>query len=434
MEKPQTEGGEIALTGGASIFGLPSSYSLIFWGALTFLITSRLTLILSFDVAPTSDMGWYYSRALEMLATGRYAEGGVATAYWPVGYPGFLAGLMASMGPGVRVGQLANLVLSIACLVLLHRFCLQRFGDSRVAGLAAVLLAVYPNHMGYSIGLYSEPLYTFLLMIAVVFTQPGSGYGRFALMGLVVGLATLVKAQMILLGPLLLFLLGLKNWLPGAIGSALQRAFVGTLFMAMTIAPWTWRNMVELDALVPVSTNGGMSLLAGNNPSMTTGLDHDFHDGDPIFRSVGFSVVDQVAADRRAKLAAFDWIADNPGRFIALMPKKAFRLWAPDGESEWTFQAGYAGYEDQKVWFRSMRVMNQLLYMALLGAGAFGMVKCLRPRDPATLVVPMLLLFFTALSMVFSGQSRYHAPLMPFVIAYAAWAFVRWWSLRKKSL
>lgn len=430
----QTDRKEITLTGGASILGMPNSFSLIFWGALAFLIASRLTLILSFDVAPTSDMGWYYSRALEILATGRYAEGGVATAYWPVGYPGFLAGLMASLGPSVRVGQLANLVLSVACLVLMHRFCLRRFGDARVAGVAAVLLALYPNHMGYSVGLYSEPLYTFLLLVTVVFTQPGSGYGRFALMGVVVGLATLVKAQMILLGPVLLFLLGLRNWSRGAINSALQRALLGTLFMAMIIAPWTWRNMVEMGASVPVSTNGGMSLLAGNNPSMTTGLNHDFNDSDPIFRSVRFSVADQVAADRRAKLAAFGWIADNPGRFIALMPKKVFRLWAPDGESEWTFQAGYPGYEDQKIWFRSVRVMNQLLYIVLLGGFAFGVAKCLRPRDPATLVVPALLLFFTALSMVFSGQSRYHAPLMPFVIAYAAWAFVRLWSLRKSRL
>lgn len=410
------------------------SYGFVFWGALTYLVASRLTLIVSFDVAPSSDAAWYYARALEMLSTSRYAEGGVATAYWPVGYPGFLAGLMASMGQTVRVGQLANLMLSAACLVLMYRFCLQRFGDSRVAGVAAVLLAVYPNHMGYSVGLFSEPLYTFLLLATVVFTQPGVGYGRIALMGVVVGLATLVKAQMMLLGPILMFFLLLNNWSLGAIGSAFQRVVLGSLFMAITIAPWTWRNQVVMGAPVPISTNGGMSLLSGNNSSMTTALDRDYNDSDPIFKSVKFSVVDQVAADKRAKSAAFSWIGDNPGRFIALMPKKAFRLWVPDGESEWIFQAGYAGYEDQKIWFRSVRVVNQLIYLALLGGFVFGMAKCLRPRDPVTLVVPLLLLFFTALSMVFSGQSRYHSPLMPFVISYAAWAFVRLWSLKKKPL
>lgn len=416
-----------------AISGL-GSYGLVFWGALTFLVASRLTLILSLEVTPSSDAAWYYSRALEMLATSRYAEAGVATAYWPVGYPGFLAGLMALMGHTVRVGQLANLMLSAACLVLMYRFCLQRFSDTRIAGAAAVLLAIYPNHMGYSVGLFSEPLYTCLLLATVVFTQPGVGYGRIALMGVIVGLATLVKAQMMLLGPILMFFLLLNNWSRDAIGSAFQRAVFGSLFMAITIAPWTWRNQVVMGAPVPISTNGGMSLLSGNNSSMTTALDHDYSDSDPIFKSVKFSVSDQVAADKRAKSAAFGWISDNPSRFIALMPKKAFRLWVPDGESEWVFQAGYAGYNEQKLWFRSVRVINQLIYLALLGGFAFGMAKCLRLRDPVTLVVPLLLLFFTALSMVFSGQSRYHSPLMPFVIAYAAWAFVRFWTLKKKSI
>jgi hypothetical protein len=48
-----------------------------------------------------------------------------------------------------------------------------------------------------------------------------------------------------------------------------------------------------------------------------------------------------------------------------------------------------------------------------------------RWRDPQTLVAPLLLLYFTAISLVFSGQSRYHAPLMPFVIGYAAWTLAR---------
>lgn len=441
MANIKTEGKEVKRAGEAfadvkaaldpSLIRWADAYDFVFWSALAFLIASRLTLILSFDVAPSSDMAWYYGRALELLANARYAEKGVATAYWPVGYPGFLAGVMASMGQTVRVGQLANLMLSVTGLVLMHRFCLQRFGDGRVAGVAAVLLAVYPNHMGYSVGLYSEPLYTFLLLVTVVFTPTGAGYGRFALMGLVLGLATLVKAQTMLLGPGLLFLLGLHNWSLGAIRSAFQRAALGTMFMAMAIAPWTWRNQVVMGAPVPVSTNGGMSLLAGNNPSMTSALNYDFNERDPIFQSVKFSVADQVAADQRARSAALGWIADNPGRFIALMPKKLFRLWAPDGESEWSFQAGYVGYEEQKIWFRAVRWLNQLLYIALLGGFAVGTARCLRLRDPSTLVVPVLLLFFTSLSMVFSGQSRYHAPLMPFVIAYAAWAFVRLWSTRK---
>lgn len=407
--------------------GIPvasSSYRPMLIGALVFLLISRLAIIYAFDVAPTSDMEWYFGRAQEFLRTGRYAENGISTAYWPVGYPVFLASVMGVFGNKVLVGQLANLALSAGCLLVLHRFCMDRFGGSKVADVAVVLLAVYPNHMGYSVGLYSEPLYTLLLLVLVAYTKPDSSLQRFALMGFVVGVATLVKAQMLLLGPILLFMLALRNWSRPALFLAANRALIASLFMVVTILPWTWRNQVVMGAPVPVSTNGGMSLLAGNNPSMTSQLDRSFNDRDPLFQTVQFSVADQVAADQRAKAAAWEWIAENPGKFIVLMPKKVFRLWIPDGESEWSFQAGYAQYEDHKIGFRTVRVVNQLFYWVLLAGCAYGLIRYLNFKDPSTLVVPLIMVFFTALSMVFSGQSRYHAPLMPFVIAYAAYAFV----------
>jgi hypothetical protein len=137
---------------------------------------------------------------------------------------------------------------------------------------------------------------------------------------------------------------------------------------------------------------------------------------------VNFSIADQVAADERAKQLAWKWIRENPGEFLGLMPWKAWRLWAYDGESEWIFQAGYSNYAENRAAFRFVRVANQIYYGLLCVAGVWGMVRLTKLSNPQTLVVPFILLFFTALSMVFSGQSRYHWPLMPFVVAYAAWA------------
>ncbi|WP_178298023.1 hypothetical protein [Nitrosospira sp. Nsp11] len=35
-----------------------------------------------------------------------------------------------------------------------------------------------------------------------------------------------------------------------------------------------------------------------------------------------------------------EWILENPGTFIGMMPKKFFRFWGMDGEGEWGYQAG----------------------------------------------------------------------------------------------
>lgn len=412
---------------------VPRNYRILLWAALALMVASRLALILLIDVKPSSDMGWYYARAVGLLETGRYAEGSIPTAYWPVGYPAFLAGVMALAGTSVLVGQLANLALSVACMILLYQLCLRYFDDHRIATIAACLLAVYPNHMGYSLGLYSEPLFTALLLLVWVLTKPDVRLGMLIVVGVAAGLATLVKTQMLLLAPLLIFVLSLRSWTRPAIVHALRQSVLATAVMVATISPWTWRNYVELGAFVPVSTNGGMSLLAGNNPSMTLDLRTDYNDTG-IRELAKFSVADQVAADRRARAAAWAWIQDNPLTFMALVPKKFIRFWLPDGESEWNVQMGFADYEKWKVWFRSARVANQLYYFALLAGFAYGLYHCVRLRDPQTLAVPLAALYFTALSLVFSGQSRYHAPLMPFIVAYAAWALVRWRSARNSGL
>ena len=396
-------------------------YRALLWSALVVMIISRLALILLIEVEPTSDMGWYYQRAIGLFETGQYQENGVPTAFWPVGYPAFLAGVMVLGGPSVLTAQLANLALSVIGALLLYGLCIRNFGSPRIATVAVCLLAAYPNHMGYSLGLYTEPLYTALLLLVWMLTKPDARISSIVVAGVVAGLATLVKAQMLLLAPLLIFILSMRGWTQRDVIIALRNAMLASAVMVVTIAPWTLRNYQVLGAFIPVSTNGGMSLLAGNNPSMTFDLRTDYNDSDPIFFFFYFSVVDQVAADQRAREAAWRWISENPMKFVSLMPKKLIRLWLPDGESEWNLQRGFANYEKWQREIRTARVINQIYYSLLLAGFIFALTRCVRLREPQTLAIPLAILYFTMLSLVFSGQSRYHAPLMPLVIIYAAW-------------
>ncbi|TXH02677.1 MAG: glycosyl transferase [Candidatus Moraniibacteriota bacterium] len=393
--------------------------------AISITVITRLALILLIDVQPSSDMGWYYHRAIELLETGRYQENGIPTAFWPVGYPAFLALVMAIGGASVLTGQLANLSLSVACTLLTYHLCIRQFNSQRIAAIATSLMAVYPNQMGYSLGLYSEPLYTTLLLLIWILFRPNCGLLTIICAGLIGGLATLVKTQMLLLAPPLFFLLSLNSWERQNIISALRKSFLASAVMLLTIAPWTIRNHQVMGSFIPVSTNGGLSLLAGNNPSMTSDLRTDFNDNDPIFEEIKFSASDQVAADKRARSAALTWIGDNPSRFIFLMPKKLIRLWIPDGESEWNIQRGFANYEKWRFEFRTARVLNQAYYFLLLTSALYAFLRCIRLSNPQTLAIPFALIYFTVLSLVFSGQSRYHAPLMPLIISYAAWTVTR---------
>jgi 4-amino-4-deoxy-L-arabinose transferase-like glycosyltransferase len=395
--------------------------------AITFLafVGIRLAVILLVPVAePFSDAGWYLSRAIEIVQRGSYSENGVPTAYWPVGYPAFLAFLFKATGPSLLAARLANLIFAAGTFWLLYFFTRRSFDDELTARCAVVLLTIYPNNIAYTSLLLTETLYTFLLLAALTLILSKRAAVPLFVAGVILGLATLVKVQTLLALPIVVFLATLDGWsLRGSIAAAVRTILIG-LVCITTVLPWSFRNLNALGDFVLVSTNGGMALLSGNNPSMSTDLRTDYAAGDPLFSSANFSVEDQVAADKRARTLALQWMGENPGKVIALIPKKVFRLWAPDGEGEWGFQ-DTSFYKSHESWFRGIRVINQAFYVSVLALFFLGALRLIRtPGSPKTYVGIAFVAVSTVTCVVFSGQSRYHFPSMPFIFAYAAWFLI----------
>ena len=381
----------------------------------------RLALLLLIPIAePFSDSGWYLHTAMTLAEQGSYSEGGILTAYWPVGYPAFLALLFKVAGPFVFVAQLANLVLAAVTFWLLY-FTVRKFlHDTLVARGTVLLLAIYPNNAAYVPTLLTETLYTFLLLAACFCLLSRRHWLLAVIAGMVFGLAILVKTQTILLVPVLVFLASLDDWsIQNGVRAAVRTGAV-LVIASVVVMPWALRNYDVFGSPV-LATNGGMSLLAGNNPSVVGDYSRDYSDTDPLIKQAKFSVADQMQADHRARALAIDWITDNPGQFMGLIPKKVFRLWAPDGEAEWAYQ-DTPFYQQHSGWFRFIRLVNQAFYVIMLLLFSFALWKLATIRaSPVTYLGIAVVLGFTLISVVFSGQSRYHFPAMPFVLAYAAW-------------
>lgn len=395
-------------------------------------IAIRLALLLFIPVEPSSDALWYFGRAITLTERGSYSESGLPTAYWPVGYPAFLALLFTFTGPHLAAVQFANLFFAGCSFWLLLRFVQKVFESELAARLSILLLTLYLNNAAYVPLVATETLYTSLLLLVSVLLLARQSLPMFLLIGVILGFATLIKTQTLLLAPLLVTIGYSKNWSFSAFKAAITRALMISIFMLVVIAPWTIRNYAVFGEFILVSTNGGTSLLAGNNPSVVGDYKHDYSETDPLFKQAEFSAANQIAADKRARQLAKEWILENPGTFIGLMPKKFFRFWAPDGEAEWAYQAGTPDYELHATWFRLARVTNQVYYFLLLGCFGFAIWRLFRsPAKPKLYYGLVVAVYFTFISLVFSGQSRYHFPVMPFVLAYAAWIGSEILSLKK---
>lgn len=384
----------------------------------------RLAILFGLPVTPTSDAAWYVARGLEIAVGQGYHQGSYPTAFWPIGYPLFLGGVFALAGPHIIAAKLANLTLSCGIFFLTLRLGRRIFACEKTARLGVLLLTVYPNQMAYTGVLFSEMLATFLLLAGCEVFLSRPDWRRALPAGLLFGYAALVKAQFLVMPAILLGLVFWGCWRSGrALRQTLAAGLVFGLAMAVVVGPLTLRNYLVFHQFVPISTNGGLTFLDGNNP--------EAHGGDAAQNSLRaqlhVSVADQVADDTRAYALGERWIANHPGRFVMLLPLKVWHLWAPDGEGEWWFESGYPGYNAHVLAFRAARVLNQAFYAAMMLAAGYGFLLLWQRPPPGRLwlIGAGFTAVVTLISMAFSGQTRYHFPVMPFIALYAGWAITR---------
>ncbi|OYU36392.1 glycosyltransferase family 39 protein [Novosphingobium sp. PASSN1] len=388
------------------------------------------------DVTPTSDADWYYKRAADLAAgLGYVSINGAPTAYWPPGWPMAMSVAFRVLGTSTLTVGLLNLASAVLAGWLTYDLARRLFGSELAGRLALLLLAVYPNSILYVPLALTEVFYTTLLLAGCWLLIARKGALRLVFAGLVFGLATLVKAQTLVVIPLICLIGLLRDGqiirrTPGVIA---RGAFIIAV-AALVVAPWTIRNHEVMGAWIPVSTNGGITLLTGNNDSARGGFTPD----DAVVKALDARTgLTEMEYDAEASRLGKEWIKAHPAQFAKLMPMKLFRLWGPDGEGQWAYETGSPAWQAAPWAFTLLRAVNQLWYFALLGLFALAAVLMVRQRraEGARVIDWWLLpygiaLYPSAIAMVFSGQSRFHYPVMPFVCMAAGWVLAEWLSRR----
>lgn len=388
------------------------------------------------DVNPTSDADWYYKRAADLAAGRGYVSiNGAPTAYWPPGWPMAMSVAFRVLGTSTVTVGLLNLASAALAGWLTYDLARKLFGSELAGLIALLLLAVYPNSILYVPLALTEVFYTALLLAGCWLLIARKGALRLVFAGLVFGLATLVKAQTLVVIPLicLIGLLRDGNVVRRTPGVVARGAFIIAV-AAMVVAPWTIRNHEVMGAWIPVSTNGGITLLTGNNDSARGG----FTPEDPVVKALDARKgLTEMEYDAEASRLGKEWIKAHPAQFLKLMPMKLARLWGPDGEGQWAYETGSPAWKAAPWAFTLLRAANQLWYFALLGLFAVAAVLMVRHRRAeGTRVIDWWLLPYgialypSAIAMVFSGQSRFHYPVMPFVCMAAGWVLAEWLTRR----
>jgi hypothetical protein len=220
---------------------------------------------------PRADAYFYHANATQ-LARGDWLLDGQVLHTSP-GYSYFLGALYALAGDGPWAPRVVQLVLGLGLVALVWDTARRAFGV-RIAWLPAFAAAAYGPLIWFeghllsdSLGAFAHAL--FLWQLVRVTTAARAGAASFALLGLVWGLACVVRPNALLLGA------------PAAYGvyaacaaepSPKRFARAGAWVAAgalLAIAPVSLRNWIALGEPVLLSPHAGITLYVGNAPGAT---------------------------------------------------------------------------------------------------------------------------------------------------------------------
>lgn len=277
------------------------------------------------------------------------------TAHWSYLYTIYLVVIYSLFGASPLLARLLQAVIvGIVMPWLLYRLSFRLFAPAargqgmftyaadvaraqRIALLAAAIGAVYIYFFYYTASLITEGFYitgilwTFDTAVSISQSQT-IATKQWAVLGVAIGLTCLLRQLFLLFLPFLLV------WLWWAKRPKLTQFILPVALVVLMIVPWTVRNFVAFDKIVPLNTNSGFAFFWGNHPRYGTQFIPILPSGE-YFRMIPQELLEQglneAEMDSALLSEAFGFIVAEPGRYLLLSLSRIptyFKFW-PSGDS-----------------------------------------------------------------------------------------------------
>ncbi len=330
------------------------------------------------------------------------------TAQHPPFYPLVLAALGKLGGTGEEAQRLAGSAFGLGTILAVALLARRLAGD-RVALVAAGLAAIYPMLISADGALMSESLYGLLIglsLLAAYRLLESPGLGRAVVLGIVVGLAALTRAEAVLLLPLVVIPV-LRR--PHGRLSAVAAAVV----MVAVIAPWTVRNWIVFHHFVPIATDSGSAIAGANCPSVYSGPNIGYWN---IFCVKDYHGNEAVTTAKMRSDGAH-YALHHAGRLPTVIAARELRVWGL-----YHPLAQHSEGRSVKVEHLGVGMYYVLVVLALC---AIPRLKRLR-QPPWVLLTPFVLVAITA-GLIF-GAVRFRQPAELSLVVLAALGSEGLWS------
>jgi len=321
--------------------------------------------------------------------------------FYPPLYPYFIAAVLALFGSLTAV-KLLQALLSALLIPAVGRLAARLFGE-RAASLAAFFTAVYPDLVWFAAHFWAETLFLALLYWGferLLAADEGRRREPALAAGLLFGLAALTREPALYFVPVAALFLA-------AAAQGRRRALAFGLAALATVAPWTLRNQIVYEALVPVSTFGPFNLWLGNT-DQTRGQ---------VYAEYA-RVSGRITKYRHTQAKAWEAIrVRQPWWILEKLRDQLPRFWEADSQALAHLRRGAYGTAPPGAQ-RLVEVVFVLPYLATLGLFGLGLLRVRLGRGSWLLLG--FVGYYVLVHVVSHGFARFRLPVLPILLVFGA--------------
>ncbi len=351
------------------------------------------------------------------------------SAFFPPGYPVILASLYKVFGTQLAVAWAANSVFATLTCLLVYAVG-RRLFDPGVALGAAGLFALFPGDIFYAGLTMTEAtfgcFFLGVIYLFIIWNAAAVSLWHWLIFGLALGALTLVRGVTLLYPAVPLAVWGASV---GCTTSTIKKSAVIALGLAIVVAPWTVRNYVSMGYPILLAIDGPSAFFNAHNPLAFGGQTPAMHDLRhqlwPDLVGKPYSSV-EVEQARREMRYGLDYMLAHPVREISQVPKRLQHLFEDD---HWALNPLLNVLTP--AWNRRCGLAADGYFYAVLLLALAGVRRAWN-TPPAAILFFTLGYFLVLHGVLFFGESRYHAPLIPILCLFAALGARSLWSRGKQ--
>jgi 4-amino-4-deoxy-L-arabinose transferase-like glycosyltransferase len=414
---------------------------------------------------PADDSHAYYGLAKALYEEGSY--GGPEfhdSSDWSPGAPLlYAASFFLTGGAHEGTARIVEALMGTAAILVVFALGERLGGPATSRGrwtglIAGFAIAVYPSFIHSTGELMSEPPAILTLPAAVLAFLWASEHERpwaWLVPGLLFGLTAMFRPEYLFVAAVFVVLAAIRTWVARGARPALAGAGALLLALLVAIVPWTVRNLVVLERLVPISTGSGKALYVGTfypadgEYQRVKALLYERYEGkslppdsEALNEVDPTPLFDRVANEYKAehgepglardsalgKIGKEDfskYFGEDPLGYLGMTARKVGRMWssgvgeAMDSTPGRIVQvlivlAGLAGLVLLGIWRRWWELIAMAAPIAIVTAvGAISLAAPRRNEVLMTLVFPLAALALSSAVSALSSRREWSSPQSP---------------------